>query len=97
MSLSSAFCSRTVQQAEYSLISSVGDIFSASCASLLSFFALGIWGFTFREPMMFFMFILTFGIGSAVLRISKKEYDDHHIYSVEDMSPDSATVDITLD
>ena len=46
---------------------------------------------------MFFMFILTFGIGSAVLRISKKEYDDHHIYSVEDMSPDSATVDITLD
>lgn len=81
----------------YTLISSVGDIFSASCASLLSFFALGIWGFTFREPMMFFMFILTFGIGSAVLRISKKEYDDHHIYSVEDMSPDSATVDITLD
>ena len=81
----------------YTLISSVGDILSASCASLLSFFALGIWGFAFREPMMFFMFILTFGIGSAVLRISKKEYDDHHIYSGEDMSPDSATADITLD
>ena len=57
---------------------------------------LGSFSDIFRDINMIYFFVLIFGIGTAALRISKKETDQRHGYYKDVRRLNSAAIDVTL-
>lgn len=67
-----------------------------SALSLSAAVALGAFNCLWADKSMFFLFWCIFGVGSAVLRVSKKEYDDRIAYYSDGRSAESSALDIEI-
>ncbi len=76
--------------------SRVGDICNMDTAVLVALLVLGTTQSLFSEPVTFYLFVCIFGLGSAVLRISRDEHDNRVRYYHDARRVDSAAVDIDL-
>jgi hypothetical protein len=65
-------------------------------ACMLSFLAFGMVNYIWSEPATYYFFWCLFGIGSATLRVAKKDYDDKVIYYEESSAFDSSVIDIEI-
>ena len=78
---------------KHSQVSTMSPVISAA------FFALTVLGATnyiWSDASTMYLFWSVFGIGSATLRVSKREYDDRVLYFNGTMSFDSAVADIEI-
>ena len=65
-------------------------------ACLFSFLAFGMVNYIWSDICAYYIFWCIFGIGSAALRVSKKDYDDRVIYYEESSALDSSVIDIEI-
>ena len=65
-------------------------------ACMLSLLAFGMVNYIWSEPATYYFFWCLFGIGSATLRVAKKDYDDKVIYYEESSAFDSSVIDIEI-
>ena len=56
----------------------------------------GATDFLWSERSMFYLFIVAFGLGSATLRIAKKDHDDRTLYYEDTKQHDFSVIDIQL-
>ena len=63
---------------------------------MLSLLAVGLVKYIWSEPATYYFFWCLFGIGSATLRVAKKDYDDKVIYYEESSAFDSSVIDIEI-
>jgi hypothetical protein len=52
--------------------------------------------YIWSEPSAYYFFWCLFGIGSATLRVAKKDYDDKVVYYEESSAFDSSVIDIEI-
>ena len=76
--------------------SEVGKLAKASFVAMVSLIAFGLTDFLFSDLSVYFIFISVFAVGSATLRISKRNYDDRHFYYKDSRANDSADIDVDL-
>ena len=70
-----------------------------SCISgvcMFSLLAFGMVNYIWSEPSAYYFFWCLFGIGSATLRVAKKDYDDKVVYYEESSAFDSSVIDIEI-
>lgn len=67
-----------------------------SGACLFSLLAFGMVNYIWSEPSAYYFFWCLFGIGSATLRVAKKDYDDKVVYYEESSAFDSSVIDIEI-
>ena len=65
-------------------------------ACMLSLLTFGMVNYIWSEPGTYYFFWCLFGIGSATLRVAKKDYDDKVIYYEESSAFDSSVIDIEI-
>ena len=56
----------------------------------------GVFNYVWADMTMYYLFWCVFGLGSAVLRISKQEFDDRVAYFSDGSAEDSSSIDITI-
>ena len=71
-------------------------ISNLSGACLFSLVAFGMVNYIWSDPSIYYLFWCIFGIGSASLRVAKRDYDDRVIYYHESSAHDSAVIDIEI-
>ena len=76
-----------------SQIERISCIAGASMAALLAF---GMVNYIWSEPSAYYFFWCLFGMGSATLRVARKDYADRVIYYEESSAFDSAVIDIEI-
>lgn len=70
------------------------SLLSGTCLfCLLSF---GMVNYIWSEISAYYLFWCVFGIGSATLRVAKKDYDDRVLYYEESSAMDSSVIDIEI-
>jgi hypothetical protein len=79
-----------VRNSQISLISNL------SGACLFSFFAFGMVNYIWSDISAYYLFWCVLGIGSATLRVAKKDYDDTVLYYEESSAVDSSVIDIEI-
>ena len=67
-----------------------------SGACTFGLLAFGMINYIWSEPSAYYFFWCLFGIGSATLRIAKKDYDDKVVYYEESNAFDSSVIDIEI-
>lgn len=67
-----------------------------SGACILSLLAFGMVNYIWSEPSAYYFFWCLFGIGSATLRVAKKDYEDKTVYYEESSAFDSSVIDIEI-
>lgn len=67
-----------------------------SGACVVSLLAFGMVNYIWSEPSAYYFFWYLFGIGSATLRVAKKDYDDKMVYYEESSAFDSSVIDIEI-
>lgn len=67
-----------------------------SGACIFSLLAFGMVNYIWSEPSAYYFFWCLFGIGSATLRVAKKDYDDRVVYYEESSAFDSSVIDIEI-
>ena len=67
-----------------------------SGACLFGFIAFGTVNYLWSDISAYYLFWCIFGIGSACLRVAKKNYDDRVIYYEESSALDSSVIDIEI-
>lgn len=67
-----------------------------SGACLFSLLAFGMVNYIWSDMSAYYIFWCVFGIGSAALRVAKKDYDDRVIYYEESSALDSSVIDIEI-
>ena len=67
-----------------------------SGACFFSLLAFGMVNYIWSEPSAYYLFWCIFGIGSATLRVAKKDYDDRVLYYEETSAQDSSVIDIEI-
>lgn len=67
-----------------------------SGACLFSFFAFGMVNYIWSDISAYYLFWCVLGIGSATLRVAKKDYDDTVLYYEESSAVDSSVIDIEI-
>ena len=67
-----------------------------SGACILSLLAFGAVNYIWSEPSAYYFFWCLFGIGSAIIRVAKKDYDDKVVYYEESSAFDSSVIDIEI-
>lgn len=65
-------------------------------ATMFALLAFGMVNYIWSEPSAYYFFWCLFGIGSATLRVARKDYDDRVIYYEESSAFDSAVIDIEI-
>lgn len=75
---------------------SVGTHAVAVTVALVALLVLGMTENVFASPLMFYLFFVLFGIGSATLRLAKKDRDERLIYYGDDRSADASVADILI-
>ena len=71
-------------------------ISALSGACLFSLLAFGMVNHIWSDMSAYYIFWCVFGIGSATLRVAKKDYDDRVIYYEESSALDSSVIDIEI-
>jgi hypothetical protein len=56
----------------------------------------GIFCAVFSDPVLTFLMWFIFGMGSSMLRISKREFDDRYVYFKDQSSFDSSEIIIGI-
>jgi hypothetical protein len=70
---------------------------SHTCSSvIISLIVFGVFNYVWEDMSMYYLFWCVFGIGSASLRIAKREYDDRVAYFSDGRSVHYSAVDIAL-
>ena len=67
-----------------------------SAACLFCFLAFGTVNYLWSDISAYYLFWCIFGIGSAALRVAKKDYDDRALYYEESSALDSSVIDIEI-
>ena len=67
-----------------------------SGACIFSFFAFGMVNYIWSDISAYYLFWCVLGIGSATLRVAKKDYDDSVLYYEESSAVDSSVIDIEI-
>jgi hypothetical protein len=67
-----------------------------SGACLFSLLAFGMVNYIWSEPTAYYIFWCIFGMGSATLRVARKDYDDRVLYYEETSAVDSSVIDIEI-
>ena len=67
-----------------------------SGACLFGFIAFGTVNYLWSDISAYYLFWCIFGIGSATLRVAKKDYDDRVLYYEESSALDSSVIDIEI-
>lgn len=67
-----------------------------SGACLFGFIAFGMVNYIWSDISAYYLFWCVFGIGSASLRVAKRDYDDRVIYYEESSALDSSVIDIEI-
>ena len=80
----------------YMKSSQVGLASNLADVVLVSLLVYGLFTSLWVSPTIYYLFWCVFGFGSAVLRISKKEFDDRVGYFSDGASSDSSSIDISL-
>jgi hypothetical protein len=52
--------------------------------------------YIWSEPTAYYIFWCIFGMGSATLRVARKDYDDRVLYYEETSAVDSSVIDIEI-
>ena len=67
-----------------------------SGACMFGLLAFGMVNYIWSEPSAYYFFWCLFGIGSATLRVARKDYDDRVVYYEESSAFDSSVIDIEI-
>lgn len=67
-----------------------------SGACILGFVAFGMVNYIWSDMSAYYLFWCIFGIGSASMRVAKRDYDDRVIYYEESSAFDSSVIDIEI-
>lgn len=65
-------------------------------ATLLSLIIYGATDFIFAQRSLYYLFVVVFGLGSAALRIARKEHDDRILYYEETKKQDSSVLTVII-
>ena len=76
--------------------SSVDNLSTLSGTALFALLIFGMTDYIWYSSSTYYLFWVVFGIGSATLRISKKEYDDSHASYLHKKEEHSSSVSITV-
>ena len=76
--------------------SSVDNLSTLSGTALFALLVFGMTDYVWYSSSIYYLFWVVFGIGSATLRISKREYDDAHTSFGNELKENSASVNITI-
>ena len=76
-----------------SQVSALSEITTVSVIMLMVY---GVFNYIWADMTMYYLFWCVFGLGSAVLRISKQEFDDRVAYFSDGSAEDSSSIDITI-
>ncbi|MBR7116518.1 MAG: hypothetical protein IKC87_02290 [Clostridia bacterium] len=79
-----------IRSSEVGLISSFAEI------TAIAMLVYGLFTSLWAEPAVYYLFWCVFGLGSAVLRISKREFDDRVGYFSDGAGIDASSIDISL-
>ena len=77
--------------------SSVDNLSTLSGTALFALLVFGMTDYIWYSTSIYYLFWVVFGIGSATLRISKREYDDSHNSYTSERAENSASVDISVE
>ena len=80
----------------YTGASQVSMLARFSDVTLVALLVYGLFTPLWTAPTVYYLFWWVFGLGSAVLRISKREFDDMIGYFSDGAGADSSAIDITL-
>ncbi|MBE6536424.1 MAG: hypothetical protein E7673_00570 [Ruminococcaceae bacterium] len=83
--------------AKYVRNSSVDNISTLSGTALFALLVFGMTDYIWYSSSTYYLFWVVFGIGSATLRISKKEYDDAHSARYDERIENFASVNIPIE
>ncbi len=76
--------------------SQIEKMSNLSGACLFGFIAFGMVNYIWSDMSVYYLFWCVFGIGSASLRVAKRDYDDRVIYYEESSAFDSSVIDIEI-
>ena len=76
--------------------SQIESLSNASGVCMFSLLAFGMVNYIWSDLAAYYFFWCIFGIGSATLRVAKKDYDDKVIYYEETSAFDSSVIDIEI-
>ncbi|MBR2930171.1 MAG: hypothetical protein IKC32_02970 [Clostridia bacterium] len=82
--------------APYSRLSEVSSLVDFSNVTIIVLIVWGVFTSLWTSPVIYYLFWCVFGLGSAVLRISKREFDGRVSYFSDGSDIDSASIDISL-
>ena len=81
---------------DYISHSRVTHLAKSAFVMLFAMLALGMTDYFWSDTAVYYLFWCVFGIGSAALRIAKREHDDKVMYYGDLMSVDSSVMDVKL-
>ena len=76
--------------------SQVNTLSEITTISVVLFMVYGLFNYVWDDMTMYYLFWCVFGLGSAILRISKQEFDDRVAYFSDGSAEDSSSIDITI-
>jgi hypothetical protein len=76
--------------------SQIETLSSVSGAALFCILAFGMVNYIWSDVSAYYLFWCIFGIGSATLRVAKRDYDDKVLYYEETGDSDSSVIDIEI-
>ena len=76
--------------------SQIETLAAVSGAALFSLLAFGMVNYIWSSPSAYYLFWCIFGMGSATLRVAKRDYDDKVLYYEETGDSDSSVIDIEI-
>ncbi len=76
--------------------SSVDSIARFSSATVLCLVIYGAFNYIWQDMVMYYLFWCVFGIGSATLRIARREVDDRIAYYSDGRSSNASAIDVNL-
>ena len=80
----------------YTTDSQVSALSLTAGAMTIALIAFGLTEYLWADNTMYYLFWCIFGIGSAALRISKREHDDKVMYYGDLMTVDSSVIDVKI-
>ena len=83
--------------AKYVRNSSVDNLCTVSGTAFFALLVFGMTDYIWFNNAMYILFWAVFGIGSATLRISKKEYDDSRVATPAEAEDYSAEINVTIE
>ena len=76
--------------------SQIESLSTVSGAALFCIMAFGMVNYIWSDVSAYYLFWCIFGIGSAALRVAKRDYDDRILYYEETGDSDSSVIDIEI-